>query len=443
MDQPAAYDLLLFSPDKGEAAAFAAIGNDFDYKFMVQTTLDELMDAPVSTMLLVVSAKAAVDGIQVTELMQASRQMHPDAYLILIVSKQLPKKESEVLQKLGADMILLDSEVENSKASFAVNQILKTKFLPLKPTDLVAEKAIPFTLYHLMPQRKKFLPIMRPGDLLDTSRLDRLKMSSEYYFSRSDALLYKKYVDENVDKSAKGLAKRCRANLLALQEEFTHLVFQLTDESDRASFASGQELLKKCTKLCEDLLMNLAEFPKAWEIVNNSAIGTFGSLERAPAIAAYCGLLGLQSELPRIPEVMLVSLLVDIGILSLPASFTRKVRGQETLSSAEETQLKGLPQTSLDMILRKKLALDEKSRSVLLSTYQIFSEDEDLRLEPQLIRFARELDQLTQVRMGQMAPQPVQVMEGLAKSPEFEKNYTPEFMTFLREKILPEMRLLK
>jgi hypothetical protein len=438
-----ACDLLLISPAADEKSAFTEICADFNYSFVSQSTLDEVMENPLIASLVVISAQAAVDGIQVMELMQVGRQTYPEAYLILIVSKQLPKKESEVLQKLGANLILLDSEVKNSKAAFAVNQILKSKYLPLKPTDLVADKPIPFALYHLMPQRNKFLPIMRAGDLLDGSRLTRLKGSTEFYFSREDSLIYKKYVEDNADKSAKGLAKRCRANLVALQEQFTQLIFQLTDESDRASFADGQELLKKCTKLCEDLLMNLAEFPKAWEIVNNSSIGSFGSLERAPAIAAYCGLLGLQSELKRIPEIMLVSLLVDIGILSLPVAFTRKLRSEVPLNKEELAQLGSVPQISLNLLLKKKMALDEKSRTVLLSCYEVAGQSEDLRIEPQLIRFSRDLDNRTQVRMGKMALNPINVIEAMATSSAGSASYTEEFLLWLREKIVPEILNLR
>jgi hypothetical protein len=287
------------------------------------------------------------------------------------------------------------------------------------------------------------LPIMRPGDVLDGKRLARLNLSTEYYFSRDEATLYKNYVEATSDKSAKGLAKRCRANLTALDAEFIQLVFQLTDDSDRASFSSGTELLQKCTKLCEDLLFNLAEFPQAWKIVNNSSIGSFGSLERAPAVAAYCGLLGLQADFPKISELMLISLLVDVGLMSTDMSFTRKLRSEDPLTKEEHKQLVSIPQKSLDMLLKRKLAIEERTRTTLLAVYQTFEEAADIKIDPQLIRFCKNLDSKTQVKMGKKAPDHLEIMLRMAEGDDNEKQYTVEFLHWFKEKVVPQLQSLK
>lgn len=278
-------DILFISPDEKEAEIFKQVSKEYEYSIMGATSLESLIDAEVDPDLVLMSCSSKGISEPPAEVAQMCRQQYLDATLILIIPKPLSKADSDYIRKLGVHYLLQEHETLTSKPFFAINQILQANYVPIKTTDLIADHPFPFGIYHLMPQRKKFLTLLREGDRLSVERLERMKNHPEYYIHRTQSEAFKKFVDSTTDRSAKGLAKRCRANFVALKTEFTKLVLEISNESEKSSLVEGQELLAKCKALCEDLLMNLAEFPKAWEIINNSSVGEFGSIERAPAIA--------------------------------------------------------------------------------------------------------------------------------------------------------------
>jgi response regulator RpfG family c-di-GMP phosphodiesterase len=282
---------------------------------------------------------------------------------------------------------------------------------------------VPFDVYHLLPQRQKFLKFLFSGDALDAERVVKLKDVGEAYVHRKDAQSYKDYIASGDDRSAAGISKRCRAQFLALYESYSSLVFLLTDQSETGSFKEGERMLGSCKKLCEELLGALAEFGNAREIINNSTIGEFGSVERAPAIAAYTALFSLQIGFEGIGNNMLATLLSDLGLLFLPPSVIKKIRaGQiEAMTPEEQALFKRYPLQSLDVVLDRKLAIHEKLRAVLVSIRERVDGkgfpkglmDSKVPLESQLIQLSWQFDQMTLLRLGKPRVDPKQALKQL------------------------------
>lgn len=435
MNETKHVDIILIS-QPSEVNTISNIAKKFSYSFKSITSVEAILEETVTPSLLVVSEFTETNEVAVDELIQISRQQFPQAYLILIVEKELTKERFNFLSKLGAKTVLLKKEITTAKVSFAINQILKAGFIPLKPVDLAADIELPFAVFHLIPYSKKFLQLTKAGEKLSRAKLDKFLKGPELYIQRLDNEALQNFIKNTVDKSAKGLAKRCRANFVALQEEFTNLVFDLTDESNRVSFGEGQALLNRCERLCEELLMNLAEFPKAWEIINNSSIGEFGSLERSPAIAAYCGMFALNLEVKDISTLMLAALLVDIGITSLNDSIADKLRTETNLNEDELKDYKRVPQKSLDMILARKVALNEKLRNILLGVYEradgkgypkgLFIEK--LTIESQMIRLAKIFDQKTMLKLGGLRENPLVVLKSMLADEDNKKSFASSFL---------------
>lgn len=436
-------DIMLISPES-EIKIISNIAKKFSYSFKSITTIDAILEETVTPSLLIVSEFADSKEVSVDELIQISRQQFPEAYLILIVEKELTKERFNFLSKLGAKTVMLKKEILTAKVSFAVNQILKAGYIPLKPLDLMADVEIPFAIFHLIPYSKKFLQLTKSGEKLSQAKFEKYKQGPELYIQRQDNEALQKFIKNTVDNSAKGLAKRCRANFVALQDEFTNLVFDLSDESNRVSFGEGQVLFNRCEKLCEELLMNLAEFPKAWEIINNSSIGDFGSLERSPAIAAYCGMFALNLEVKDNSILMLVALLIDIAITSLNDTIADKLRDDIPLNEEEIKEYKRVPQKSLDMVLARKVALNEKIRAILLGVYERADGtgypkgllSEKLTLESQLIRFSKIFDQRTMLKLGGLRENPLEVMRSMLNDDDIKKSFSTLFLFNIQNNIV-------
>ena len=427
-----------------ENEIFSKVCAEFSYSLEHISQPELVLESTLDPMLLVVSEFTDSKETTLEELIQISRQQFPDAYLLLVVDKELTKARFQFLSKLGVRIFFLKSELQNSKLSFAVNQILRASFVPLKSIDLVADVAIPFSVYHLMPSRKKFLPLLRAGSIISPERLARLCKEPEFYIHRLEIDLYKKFIESSHDRSAKGLSRRCRANFTALQTEFTNLVFELTDETNNVSYGDGQTLLGRCQALCDDLLVTLAEFPRAWEVINSSSIGEFGSIERAPALAAFCGIFSLSTDVAKISEVMLVSLLVDVAVAKLPLDTTAKIRDEKELSAEEIKRLRYIPQASVEMVLSRKMGLSESIRNILFGVYERVDgkgypkgiTEEKIRLESQIIRFAKEFDSRTLLKMGRQRVEPLDALNSILSDESLKGVFSEKFFEIVRNKIL-------
>jgi response regulator RpfG family c-di-GMP phosphodiesterase len=430
-----------------EAASFLInSGREFGYATEYIANIDDLLESPLEPSLLFVIEDVSSE-IALDEIIQAGRQQFPHAYLIILVEKELTKEKQAFFEKQGVRMTLLVSEAKTGKLPFLINQILRANYIPLKSMDLVANSELGFDIYHLLPQRKKFLKILRRGDSISSDRLARLLENPEFYVDRADLMAYKKFVEATSDLSAKGLAKRCRANFVALQSEFASLALQVTDEASRLSFHEGQELLIRCQKLCEDLLANLSEFPRAWDIVNSSAIGEFGSLERAPAVAAFSGIFALRGDMKRVDEIMMASLIVDMGLLTISNSISQAIRDGriQSISVDEKSVYHRVPLKSLDLALGRKLAIPEKLRNIVIAVYENADgtgfpnkyNDFKIPIEAQMIRFAKEFDSRIQVRLGRARRDPLEVIQDIISDQSMRGVFSQDFFRLLSEKILP------
>jgi response regulator RpfG family c-di-GMP phosphodiesterase len=364
--------------------------------------------------------------ISAPELAQVVRFTLADPYLVCVISDSMPKDDAVFAKRSGADLVLLEEEVlHSSKLDFVVTQVIQASFLPIKVSDIKAGMPVDFDVYHLLPQRQKFLKMIFAGDTPDEEKMLKAAQVNELYVHRDSAVAFKRYVEANTDLSAAGIDKRCRSQFLALSAEFSKMVFQLTNLSEHASFGDGQALLKQCSGLCTELMGTLAAAGEAWEVVNKSAIGTFGTVDRAPAIAAYCGLFGLRLGWDAVDETMLVALLADLGLLLLPPSLLLKVKGgeEEALSGPELEAFHAYPGQSLSLVLNRKLSLAEKQRNWIASTRERIDgrgfpkkiEGDKFQKQARLVAFCREFDQRTLLRMGEARVHPAKILAGMIR----------------------------
>lgn len=376
----------------------------------------------------VVASLDTPEGKQVSapELAQVVRFSMASPFLICVIADSMPKDDAVFAKTSGANLVLLQDEVQNSsKFDFITTQVIQASFLPIKVSDIKLGVPVPFDIYHLLPQRQKFLQMIFEGDLPDPEKMQKAASVNEIYIHRDHAVAFKAYVEANTDLSAAGIDKRCRSQFLALSAEFSRMVFQLTNLAEHASFGEGQELLKQCSALCKELMGTLAAAGEAWEVVNKSAIGTFGTVDRAPAIAAYTGLFGLRMGWESVDESMLVALLADLGMLLLPASTLLKIKeGQEgALSGPELEAFQNYPSQSLSLVLNRKLSLAEKQRNWISSTRERMDgkgfpkkiEGDKFHREARLVAFCREFDRRTLLNLGQARVPPQKILEEMIR----------------------------
>jgi len=420
------------------------LAQDFQYHARTVESVDDLAEVPGVYRLVVCDQFTDPKKLTqaVTEYAQVARQVASDAKVMAILPGRPEKGALEFARKSGSELVLLEDEVyQSSKLEFIFTQVIRATYLPVKAADLSTKRPLGFDLYHLLPQRGKFVKFAFAGDFLSTEKLERLKEVPEFYVHRSEASQYAKWVGEEVDASAKGLARRCRAQFLALYAGYNELVFLLTDQSDHGSFKKGEELLKRCRDLSSELSSALAAHGSAWDIVNNSVIGEFGSAERSPAVASYAALLALQAGIDSIEEMMLAAMISELGLLFMTPSVTTKLREDRMgeLSADELREFENYPLKSLNLVLDRKLQIEEKLRNLVLTMHLradgkgyprtgSSGGPKKMTLTSQFLNLAYEMDRLSLVRLGKARISPEQILRQiLAEEQKRPARYTVEF----------------
>jgi hypothetical protein len=431
------FDIGLLTEDDRISARCEQLSRDFGFTLARWSSLEEFKNSPAECKLVICSLAQ--------QEVQAVRSLNKDAFIVCAVTGTLAKETAHFAKKSGADLILLKEEFfDTGKLEFTSLQVIRSSHLPIKAIDLPKDTEIPFDVYHLLPQRRKFLRFITAGDSLGEIKARKCGEVGEIYILREDAEAYSRFIASQPGDSAAFRARGCRAQYLALYASYSSLVFLLTDQSEHSSYGEGMSLLKKCQSLCSNLLGTLSDFDDAWSVINNSSIGELGSAERAPTVASYVGVFGLQAGFENIDRIMLAALLSDLGVFFLKPAILRKLRDDDVsgLSALEQTEFENYPNISLDLVLGRKLAMDDKMREMMLSTRERAAGDGFPRrlagtripLGAQLIHYCREFDRRTMLKLGRPRPARAEVRNAMkAEDRRGDKIHTAEFWALIEK----------
>ncbi|MCX7978736.1 MAG: hypothetical protein N2578_07000, partial [Bdellovibrionaceae bacterium] len=306
-------------------------------------------------------------------LVQTAKQLAPKSQLIVVLESRVSPDTSVFLKKSGANFVLLENEyLTTSKPEFVLFQFLKSEYLPVKSSELKKGTQLGFTVWHLMPAAQRWIALPIENGLLSEARKAKIDQVGEVYVHRSEIANFISYIETNTDKSAAGLTQRTRGKYLELCSSFADLVLLLTDQSESSSFQKGKSIYDQCQSVANDLLTYLASVGDAWDIIDNSSIGGFGSIERAPSIAAFAGLLSLQSSISNPSDCMIAALLMDIGMLELSPQVSRKIRNKQLseMTSEELAEYQKHPIFSINYLSSRRVPVPETIKQSILHSHE-------------------------------------------------------------------------
>ncbi len=393
------------------------IATDFQYSFQTMNSADDLLDDTKNTFEQVQFILVHLANLQKKEeivgVVQTIRQIHADSYICVIADKKIPPEVAEFAKKSGANMVLLENEFhETSRLEYISSQIIRASYIPVKLSEFKKDTVLDFTLFYLMPLNQKLLPVVPKGSPITESRLKKLETVGEVYVKRDEVDNYRLYVESHPDNSAQGLKSRCRAQYLSFCKAHAQLLFLLIDQSEGASFKEGKWLYERSEILARDLLTSLSAIGEAWEVVNNSSIGEFGSVERSPTVAAYAGLLSLLASISEPVDVMVAALLSDVGMLELHPKISKKMRaaqGVDSLQGEDLADYRKHPVISLSRCMGRKLAIKPEIQEMMMGCHERADgtgfpnakKGEKIPQGAMLIQFSEMIDRGAMVKMGQ------------------------------------------
>ncbi len=409
------------------------ISAEFGYSYVNVDNVDQFAEKEAEfaevTFILVSAEKVQIDA-EIAGMVQVIRQIAPDAYILVAIDSKLDPKVAVFVKKSGANAVFVGTELRHtSKLEFVASQKIQSSFLPIKVNEIILDSVIDCPLYHLMPLNRKYLPIIRANEPINAKKLEKLKEVGEIYVRREHISHFQKYSEKFMDKSAAGLSGRCRAQFLSLFGSYVDLILMISDQSESTSFKEGAALYERCERLASDLMNTLGAVGDAWSIINNSSIGQFGSVERAPSIAAYAGLLSLNSGIGVPTQVMTATFMSDIGMIELSPKTTKKIRKGEaidSLSAEEQQAYRNHPIASLEKALSRKLQIPEDVKNTILCTHERVDmkgfpkrpRPEKIPLEAMLVQISQEIDQATLIRLNAERPKIQDVKKTI-----FEQHY--------------------
>ncbi len=419
-------DVGVISGDTAILRHIEDICTEFGYSLRSWPQLETFMEAEPACRVVIVNTSEHKGSSQnnAAECCQAAKGVcaqggYNDAFVVCIVKKTIKKDHLGFLKKSGADLILLDEElVQTSKIEFLLTQQLKARFVPIKPHELYAEGLNQFHVYHLIQHRSKFLPCALPGNI-SASRLIKLRQASELYVARRELGLFKQYIEARPSRSSKELLYRCRIRFLCLCSTYADLVLLLSDQAEQATLDHGTTLLNECRDLCSNLASVIAEFENVWDIIDASAIGNMGSVERSTAVATYVAVFGLKMNIENIEEVMIGALLCDVGLLLLSSTLLKKLKLHLTLHQDEFKKYSLHPLKSIEAVLARKVQLNPRLRKIIEMTHERADGKgfphqplaARIPIESQLIQFCQELDSRILIRIGETKRDPWKVRQ--------------------------------
>jgi response regulator RpfG family c-di-GMP phosphodiesterase len=397
----------------------------------------------------VLSITSAQNKIYAGQWIKEMRSRCKTAFILCVASKIFDAETLAHLEKCGADLIFLEHEViDSSKLEFTLTQLIKYKFLPIKSSELVADKELTFNVYHLLPMRKKYLPVLFAGTSPSKQRLNMIEKVGEFYIQRHDTGAFSDYMNKHHDDSTIGIQNKCRGLFLSLFANYVSLALSLTTQSSHGDFKDGEELINQCRKYCKEILALLGETSDAHAIVTNSSIGDFGSVERAPAIAAYAGIFALlaEEEADDIESIMVGSLLTDLGIIMLPPDLTKKFRGTRlvSLTKEEDAIYRHHPTMSLNVLLSRRLQIANGLRKIITSTHERADGNGypnqisgRIPIQSQYIAFCEAYDRLVSVRIGEDRPNATKVLIDLVtkSSTKYAGRFSDDFISQMKRVI--------
>lgn len=414
-----ACDFLLLSDEPEWISRCEKLCHEFDFTFKKAASVDELSEKEEElkdALFVVLSAYQVKDENDIAGMVQVVRQTAPTSFILVVIGSKLNPSVAAFVKKSGASAVLVEREfLSTSKLEFISTQKIRSTYLPVKVNELSLNSTLTVPLFHVMPLNRKFLPVIRAGDVITQEKFDKLLTVNEIYIRRTDAYEYQKYVKAQGDQSAEGLIKRCRAQYLGLFSSYVDLVLMISDQSEASSFKVGSDLYLKCFTLCSELMTTLSATGQAWNVISNSSIGEFGSLQRSPARAAYAGLLSLHTGIGQPVDIMTACLLSDVGLLDMQPEVTLKLKKNENLESLHpeiRVEYHDHPARSLKMVLSRKLSLPEDVKNMILMSHERLDQKgfpqqvlpEKISMETMIVQLAEILDNRAQIRMGEERP---------------------------------------
>lgn len=400
---------------------------DFGFKTQSISTKSEI-DSYAGTPLLAVvplSNTNTLDQIQIPLVL--AKKKWPELGVVAIYAGRLPFSIGD-LYKLGVNHVFqipleldpfLNKCFEICPVDLADANLTFQMLVRVNVGKLRDAAVSPFDLYLYLPSNRKIIRYVSKDRPVEKKSIDKFEKQKNFslYMKRSDLKLYS-------DTQAKVLSELVTANRSEFGGELARLMGGFFDDTTFTE-EDGQQLLGNFKSVMSKLNKRIGG-ASAESDIQKFASQMFSHSGHSQNVGAYCCLFGSVLGNFNPQDLMLVGLLHDVGVFSLPPELYEKPEKDRTPEDKEA--YKKHPELALQALENQKMALSSAVKDGILyhherpdgSGYPLGKKAQDIPDIAKICAFADEFDKLTSVRPGFPTMTPQQALQKLTSSPLFE-----------------------
>lgn|GEM_PF-3993777 len=132
-------ELVLVSKDPAVLKRVEGLCVEFQYRYRVFGSLEELAEHPGAYRLVMTDIRAPTARLEaaLVEHAQVASQVASGAKVMAVLPGRVDRKDIDFARKNGCDLVMLEEELHTtSKPEFIFTQVIRATYLPVKPGDL-------------------------------------------------------------------------------------------------------------------------------------------------------------------------------------------------------------------------------------------------------------------------------------------------------------------
>lgn len=318
-------------------------------------------------------------------------------------------------------------------------------FRSVRIFDIGGGDQLDFETYVYLPLNKKYVRFTGANQTIESSKLEKLQsrqMTQVFVDHREINKFYQYSAKKMLEWGAEGSSSTEKQE--KLKDSVRGLFNDIFDQSVKADFDNGREMIKQCENIISNYITKGAS--SGWYKKLLSAIGESGdTYNHASNVSTFAALFAIGLGHPHPEDLAMAGLFHDLGLASLPENLIDK--HESDLTEEEKAIYYTHPEKSVVMVKNKRLIITPVVEKAILMHHEKWNgrgfpkglPAHRLTDESQILYFADQFDYLTRLEEGRKRMTPLEAFETIRKSGAIN----PDLLTRLRRLLDKESEALK
>jgi HD-GYP domain-containing protein (c-di-GMP phosphodiesterase class II) len=330
--------------------------------------------------------------------------------------------------------------IKQSLRENILSRVGQRSFRTVRVLDLSAGDELDFETYIYLPLNNKYIRYTAANTAVDAKKLEKLQdheMARLWVDHRDMNKFYQYSAMKLRALGESGLSSTERQE--KLKDNVRMLFSDIFDQSVKADFDQGKEMIKQCESIISNYVTKGASSNWFQKLMN--AIGEGGdTYNHASNVATFAALFGIGIGHPAPEDLAMAGLFHDLGMNQLPLEVQEKTL--EQMTPEEQALYIAHPEKSLNMVKMKRIVIPERVEKAIMQHHEMWSgkgfpkQLPSVRIsqDAQILSFADQFDYLTREREGAVRVTPLEALEKIRKT----GSINPDLLSQIRRLLLKD-----